>query len=239
MTLRNADHNALDHHSHDTDPQQSTLRVAEHLHRTADDLHLVDLNHHAATAHRILLDAAEHLPEVPLSLRRHHQAWTLDLSVTTPDADDTWGDWRNNPSDAHHPDDRRPRSPQVPPSNTSATAPLGSVSYRVATGDSDASDPEESFSIAAYEPGDTEIEEMKAAADDPNRTRCVTELGSSHVVSIRTELDNPTKILYNNFIDEMFNQLAKPYTTTNNEPIYIKASRGTVTNIATSPKLGC
>ena len=38
---------------------------------------------------------------------------------------------------------------------------MGSVSYRVATGDSDASDPEESFSIAAYEPGDTDIEEMK------------------------------------------------------------------------------
>ena len=81
--------------------------------------------------------------------------------ITTPDADDTWGDWKNNQSDAHHPDDRRPRSPQGPPSNTSATAPLGSVSYRVATGDSDASDPEESFSIAAYEPGDTDIEEMK------------------------------------------------------------------------------
>ena len=52
------------------------------------------------------------------------------------------------------------------------------------------------------------------------------------MVSICTELDNPTKILYNNFIDEMFNQLAKPYTTTANETIYIKASRATVTNIA-------
>ena len=81
----------------------------------------------------------------------------------------------------------------------------------MATGDSDASDPdpEEHFSIATYEPGDTDIEEMKAAAVDPERVRCVTELGSSHVVSIRTKLDNPTKILYKNFIDEMFNQLAK------------------------------
>ena len=67
---------------------------------------------------------------------------------------------------------------------------------------------------------------------DPNRVRCVTELGSSHVVSIRTELDNPTKILYKNFIDEMFDQLAKPYTRTANETVYIKASRATVTNIA-------
>ena len=73
---------------------------------------------------------------------------------------------------------------------------------------------------------------MKAAAEDPNRTRCVTELGSSHVVSVRTELDHSTKILYNNFIDEMFHQLARPYTTSNNEIIHIKASRATVTNIA-------
>ena len=73
---------------------------------------------------------------------------------------------------------------------------------------------------------------MKAAAVDPERVRCVTELGSSHVVSIRTKLDNPTKILYNNFIDEMFNQLAKPYITDANETIYIKASRSTVNNIA-------
>ena len=73
---------------------------------------------------------------------------------------------------------------------------------------------------------------MKSAAADPDRVRCVTELGSSHVVSIRTELDNPAKILYNNFIDEMFNQLAKPHTTTANETIYFKASRATVTNIA-------
>ena len=152
--------------------------------------------------------------------------------ITTPDADDTWGNWQNHhPPDAHHSDARRPRSPQTPPSNTSATAPLGSVTYRVATGESDASDPEESFSIA-YDPCDTEIEEMNAAAEDPFRTRCVTELGSSNVVSLRTELDNPTKILYNNFIDEMFNQLAKPYTTSSNETIYIKASRATVTNIA-------
>ena len=117
-----------------------------------------------------------------------------------------------------------------PPSNASATAPLGSVTYRVATGDSDASEPEESFSLGAYDPNDIDIEEMKAAAEDPNRIRCVTELGSSHVVSLRTELDHPTKILFNNFIDEMFHQLARPYTTSNNETI--KASRATVTNIA-------
>ena len=105
--------------------------------------------------------------------------------ITTPDADDSWGNWHDHhPPDAHHSDTRRHRSPPGPPSNASATAPLGFVTYRLATGDSDASEPEESFSIAAYDPCDIGIEEMKAAADDPNRTRCVTELGSSHVVSL-------------------------------------------------------
>ena len=162
--------------------QQSTQRVAEDPHHTVADLQPVDQNHHAVTLHRILLDAAEHLPEAPLSLHRHHVAWTLDLSLhrmlMTPGV--TGKTTNPTESDAHHPDDRRPRSPLGPPSHTSATAPLGSVSYRVATGDSDASDPEESFSIAAYEPGDTDIEEMKSAAADPDRVRCVTELGSSH-----------------------------------------------------------
>ena len=119
-----------------------------------------------------------------------------------------------------------------PPSNASATAPLGSVTYRVATGDSDASEAEESFALVHMIPMTLILKEMKAAAEDPNRIRCVTELGSSHVVSLRTELDHSTKILYNNFIDEMFHQLARPYTTSNNEIIHIKASRATVTNIA-------
>jgi hypothetical protein len=80
VILHNATLNDLDHLSHDTAPQQSTLRVAEHLLRTADDLHLADLNHHADTALRILLDAAALLPEVLLSSHRHHEAWTLALS---------------------------------------------------------------------------------------------------------------------------------------------------------------
>ena len=73
---------------------------------------------------------------------------------------------------------------------------------------------------------------MISAAEDPLRTRCVTELSSDYTVPIRMELDQATEILFNNFIDEMFNQLSKPYTTSNNEVIYIKASRPTVTNIA-------
>ena len=78
---RNVDYNVLDHHIQDTVPQQSTQRVAEHPHHTVADLQPVDQNHHAVTLHRILLDAAEHLPEAPLSLHRHHVAWTLDLSL--------------------------------------------------------------------------------------------------------------------------------------------------------------
>ena len=154
--------------------------------------------------------------------------------IHTPDADDTWGNW----NDHHHPDDHRhethrPRSPPgPPPSTTPAVAPLGAVTYRVATGDSDASEPDEAYSIATYDKCDLDIDEMKSAAEDPLRTRCVTELSSSHTVSIRMELDHSTKILFNNFIDEMFNQLARPYTTSNNEVIYIKASRATVTNMA-------
>ena len=195
------------------------------------------MHHHTVVALRTLLDALDLLHETlearKLSLRP--AARSLDPGfIPTPDADDTWGKWRNHhPSDAPRTATARPRSPMGPPSNASATAPLGSVTYRVATGDSDASEPEESFSLGAYDPNDIDIiEEMKAAAEDPNRTRCVTELGSSHVVSVRTELDHSTKILYNNFIDEMFHQLARPYTTSNNEIIHIKASRATVTNIA-------
>ena len=153
--------------------------------------------------------------------------------IPTPDADDTWGNWYDSHQSAEHPREARPRSPPNPPPSTTATgAPVGAVSFRIASGDSENSEQDEPFSFSNYETSDIDIDEMKAAAEDPNRTRCVTELGSSHVVHLRTELDHPTKILFNNFIDEMFNQLAKPYTTSNNELIFIKASRVTVTNIA-------
>ena len=99
-------------------------------------------------------------------------------------------------------------------------------------GTADASEADEAYSIATYERNDIDLEEMISAAEDPLRTRCVTELSSDYTVPIRMELDQATEILFNNFIDEMFNQLSKPYTTSNNEVIYIKASRATVTNIA-------
>ena len=157
--------------------------------------------------------------------------------IPTPDADDTWGNWNN--SQDHRRDTYRPRSPpgpppSDPPSNPQApaTAPLGAVAYSLPDGDSETSDAAEAYSISQFDKNDIDIDELVSAAEDPNRTRCITELGSDHTVSIRMELDHPTKLLFNNFVDEMFNQLAKPYRTINNELIYIKASQATVMNIA-------
>jgi len=124
--------------------------------------------------------------------------------------------------------------PSDPPSNppVHATAPLGAVAFRLPDGDSETSDAAEAFSISQFDKNDIEINELLAAAEDPQRVRCLTELDHDHVVSLRTELDQPTKILFNNFVDEMFNQLAKPYRTMNNDLIFIKASQATVMNIA-------
>ena len=160
--------------------------------------------------------------------------------IPTPDVDDSWGNWNNShyPED-HHRDTTRPRSPvgpppSDPPSNppVHATAPLGAVAFRLPDGDSETSDAAEAFSISQFDKNDIEINELLSAAEDPQRVRCLTELDRDHIVSLRTELDQPTKILFNNFVDEMFNQLAKPYRTINNDLIFIKASQATVMNIA-------
>ena len=94
------------------------------------------------------------------------------------------------------------------------------------------SDAAEAFSISQFDKNDIELNELVEAANDPHRVRCLTELDPGHTVSLRTTLDQPTKLLFNNFVDEMFNQLAQPYRTMNNELIFIKASQATVTNIA-------
>ena len=160
--------------------------------------------------------------------------------IPTPEVDDSWGNWNNShyPED-HHRDTARPRSPvgpppSDPPSNppVHATAPLGAVAFRLPDGDSETSDAAEAFSISQFDKNDIEINELLSAAEDPQRVRCLTELDHDHIVSLRTELDQPTKILFNNFVDEMFNQLAKPYRTMNNDLIFIKASQATVMNIA-------
>ena len=160
--------------------------------------------------------------------------------IPTPDADDSWGDWNNSHYSAdHHHGTARPRSPvgpppPDPPSNPPAdtTALLGAVAFRLPDGDSETSDAAEAFSISQFDKNDIELNELVEAANDPNRVRCLTELDPGHTVSLRTTLDQPTKLLFNNFVDEMFNQLAQPYRTMNNELIFIKASQATVTNIA-------
>jgi len=132
--------------------------------------------------------------------------------ISVPDPDDTWGDWNNNDyTDDHHRDTHRPTSPSGPPPlephsnpSVSATAPLGAVTFRLPDGDSETSDAAETFSISQFDKNDIEIEELVSAADDPLRVRCLTELDQDYTVSLRTVLDNPTRILFNSFVDEMF-----------------------------------
>ena len=160
--------------------------------------------------------------------------------IPTPDADDSWGKWNNShhPHEHHHGTDR-PRSPAGPPppdppSNPPAhpTAPLGAVAFRVPDGDSENSDAAEAFSISKFDKNDIELSEMVEAAKDPLRVRCLTELDPNYTVPLRTTLNQQNKLLFNNFVDEMFNQLAQPHRTINNELIFIKASQATVMNIA-------
>ena len=73
---------------------------------------------------------------------------------------------------------------------------------------------------------------MVEAANDPLRVCCLTELGPDHVVPLRQSLTPAISQLFNQFVDEMFHQLAQPYRTVNNQRIYIKASQATVKNIA-------
>ena len=236
--------NDLDHPFHAIGPQPNILKIAEHLHLFADDHRLADVHHYVIDVTGRTLHKAQELLFVILV--GHEVVLTPAARpsdpdfIPTPDADDTWRTWNNNhfPED-HRRDTFRPRSPpgpppSDPPSNppAPATAPLGAVAYPLPTGDSDASEAEEAYSIATYDKNDIDLDELVSAAEDPARTRCITELGSDHTVSIRMELDHSTKLMFNNFIDEMFNQLAKPYHTSNNKVIYIKASRATVTNIA-------
>ena len=89
--------------------------------------------------------------------------------------------------------------------------PLGAVAFRLPDGDSETSDAAEAFSISQFDKHDIEVSELISAAEDPQRVRCLTELDPDHTVSLRTVLDQPTKILFNNFVDEMFSKLSKPY----------------------------
>ena len=150
--------------------------------------------------------------------------------IPTPDADESWGNW----------EDTQPIPAWCSPTSISSWSSSTDTSIW-ACGCCELQNrqrrlrrlwPRTTFYYCNYEPNDIDVEEMKAAAADPERVLCVAELDPSHSVQLQTTLDHPTRLLFNNFIDEMFTQLAKPYLTEANETVYIKASRATVTNIA-------
>ena len=106
------------------------------------------------------------------------------------------------------------------------------MSFRVPDGDSENSEVTDAISISKFDTNDIDLSEMVEAANDPLRVRCLTELDPNHTVPLRQSLTPATLQLFNQFVDEMFHQLAQPYRTVNNQLIYIKASQATVKNIA-------
>ena len=160
--------------------------------------------------------------------------------IPTPDADDTWGTWNDShytDNDHHH--NPRPNSPAGPPPTepptnppTHTSAPLGAVSFRVPDGDSENSEFTDTISLTKFDTNDIDLDEMVAAANDPHRVRCLTELDPDHVVPLRRSLTPAISQLFNQFVDAMFERLAQPYRTVNNHRIYIKASQATVRNLA-------
>ena len=160
--------------------------------------------------------------------------------IPTPDADDTWGEWNNShyPDDNHH-NNARPNSSAGPPPPEPSTnpplppaAPLGAVAFRVPDGDSENSEVTDAFSISKFDSNDIDLSEMVQAANDPLRVRCLTELGPDYTISLRQSLNQSNMQLFNQFVDEMFLQLAQPYRNVNNQRIFTRASQATVKNIA-------
>ena len=149
--------------------------------------------------------------------------------IPTPDADDTWGEWNDSHyTDNYHHNTTRPNSPADPPPPepstnppSHTTAPLGAVSFRVPDGDSENSEVTDAISISKFDTNDIDLSEMVEAANDPLRVRCLTELDPNHTVPLRQSLTPATLQLFNQFVDEMFQQLAQPYRTVNNQLIYI------------------
>ena len=129
-----------------------------------------------------------------------------------------------------------PLDPPPPEPSTNPTthpaAPLGAVAFRVPDGDSENSEVTDAFSISKFDNNDIDLSEMVEAANDPLRVRCLTELDPNYTVPLRQSLNQSNMQLFNHFVDEMFNQLAQPYRTVNNQLIFIKASQATVKNIA-------
>ena len=81
------------------------------------------------------------------------------------------------------------------------------------TGDSENSELDDApMSLVDFEQSDYDLQEMQAAAADPTRVKCVTELDASHTVSLRHELNGEDKEQFKRFVDEMLRKLAQPYT---------------------------
>ena len=159
------------------------------------------------------------------------------LTLMTPGANGTIATCHY--TDNYHHNTTRPNSPTGPPPPEPSTnppphttAPLGAVSFRVPDGDSENSEVTDAISISKFDTNDIDLSEVVEAANDPLRVRCLTELDPNHTVPLRQSLTQSTMQLFNQFVDEMFHQLAQPYRTVNNQLIYIKASQATVKNIA-------
>ena len=111
--------------------------------------------------------------------------------------------------------------------------PPGAVSNRVPDGDTDNSeDDDQTVPISAFERSDEWLTEFKDAEQDPLRTRCMTELPSDHIVELKETFTPSENALFKSIIDEMYTQLAKPYTTQSGTTVFIRANRSTVENIA-------
>ena len=105
----------------------------------------------------------------------------------------------------------QPSSPQRSSIASGSQPPLGAVSCRLPDGDSDM----DTFGIGDYETGDIGVEELKAAAQDPNRVRCVAELPPTHSITLKEDLTREEHQRFNNFIGEMFNPNRTPMNQTN------------------------
>ena len=149
---------------------------------------------------------------------RHHSIWD--------DGDDSWGNWREPAQTADPPAPTSHRAPCSGP-------PPGAVSNRVPDGDTDNSeDDDQTVPISAFERSDEWLTEFKDAEQDPLRTRCMTELPSDHIVELKETFTPSENALFKSIIDEMYTQLAKPYTTQSGTTVFIRANRSTVENIA-------
>ena len=91
----------------------------------------------------------------------------------------------------------------------------------------------DTFRIGDYETGDIGVGRAKSRCGGPQQSQMRSRAPTpTHSITLKEDLTREEHQRFNSFIDEMFNQLAKPYTNESNETIYIRADRATVQNIA-------